>query len=153
MRIRTRRGARLVCLMLLVTASPASSVPQITPPDVHAKLMLLHRGLELIRQRTITRLARGQEPGPEASISKIVSASKQQSISSFGLDLLEVTGTNDTVDTRFDRGFLDSPGNRIAGGTDEVLRNIIAERVLGLPGDIRVDRERAFRDTPSGPQR
>ena len=54
------------------------------------------RGLELIRQRTISLLAQGQQPGPEASISKIVSASKQQLISSFGLDLLEIPSASST---------------------------------------------------------
>ena len=50
----------------------------------------------------------------------------------------------------FQAGFLGSPGIRIAGGSDEILRNIIAERVLQLPGDIRVDRGVAFSDIPSG---
>ena len=40
----------------------------------------------------------------------------------------------------FQEAVLYSPGSRIAGGTDEILRNIIAERVLGLPGDVRVDK-------------
>ena len=46
--------------------------------------------------------------------------------------------------------YLYAPGLRIAGGTDEILKNIIAERVLGLPGDIRVDKGVAFKDLPTG---
>jgi acyl-CoA dehydrogenase-like protein len=45
---------------------------------------------------------------------------------------------------QFQQMLLSSPSMRIAGGTDEILRNIIAERVLGLPGDIRVDKDVAF---------
>ena len=48
------------------------------------------------------------------------------------------------------KGFLFAPAIRIAGGSNEVQRNIMAERVLGLPGDIRTDRDVAFRDLGRG---
>ena len=50
---------------------------------------------------------------------------------------------------QFQQMLLCSPSMRIAGGTDEILRNIIAERVLGLPGDIRVDKDVPFNKIPT----
>ena len=50
---------------------------------------------------------------------------------------------------QFQQMLLSSPSMRIAGGTDEILRNIIAERVLGLPGDIRVDKDVPFNKIPT----
>ena len=50
----------------------------------------------------------------------------------------------------FQEALLSSPASRIAGGTDEILRNIIAERVLNLPGDIRVDKDIPFNRLASG---
>ena len=112
-------------------------------------------GLRLNAARIRTALSRGDTPGPEASISKVVSAVKTQDISDFALDLLAQSGAvmsegQGSAESVFSTGFLYAPGMRIAGGTDEILRNIIAERVLGLPGDIRVDRDKPFTDVPSG---
>ncbi len=50
----------------------------------------------------------------------------------------------------FEEALLYSPALRIAGGTDEIMRNIIAERVLGLPQDVRVDKDVPFREIPTG---
>ena len=113
------------------------------------------KGLKYTKFRTMTALSKGQTPGPEASIGKLVSASKLQDISSYAMDLEDMGGImTDSEDAPleglFQQGYLFSPGYRIAGGTDEILRNIIAERVLGLPGDIRVDKAVPFNQLPKG---
>jgi alkylation response protein AidB-like acyl-CoA dehydrogenase len=112
-------------------------------------------GLKYTRFRSITALSRGQTPGPEASITKTVSATKLQEIASFGMDLLGQAGAimePDSIPAQgwFQEALLYAPGMRIAGGTDEILRNIIAERVLGLPADVRVDKDLPFSDLPKG---
>jgi acyl-CoA dehydrogenase len=111
-------------------------------------------GLRYTTFRTMTALSRGQQPGPEASIAKIVVASKLQDLSAFAMDLEGeagiLQGDAAPMQGMFQGGWLSSPGLRIAGGTDEILRNIIAERVLGLPQDIRVDKDVPFNKIPTG---
>ena len=78
-------------------------------------------------------LSRGETPGPEASITKIVSANKLQNIGAFGMDSLDMAGMLETDDPEiqsFQNAWLGAPGLRIAGGTDEILKNIIAEECL-----------------------
>jgi alkylation response protein AidB-like acyl-CoA dehydrogenase len=113
------------------------------------------QGLKYIKFRTLTALSRGEPAGPQSSIAKVVSASKLQDIAAFGLDLLGMGGTIMDDQTApmgawFQQALLYAPGKRIAGGTDEILRNIIAERVLGLPGDVRADKNLPFNQIPSG---
>jgi alkylation response protein AidB-like acyl-CoA dehydrogenase len=113
------------------------------------------QGLKFTRFRTMTALSRGQTPGPENSIHKLVNASKLQDIASYGLDLMGMAGLvmdDDLAEAyaMFQQALLSSPSARIAGGSDEILRNIIAERVLGLPADIRVDKDRPFSQVPTG---
>jgi alkylation response protein AidB-like acyl-CoA dehydrogenase len=112
-------------------------------------------GLKHTRNRTMTALSRGQTPGPESSIGKIVSALQMQDLGNSAGEMLDQFGIiNDPEIAVMHAGFHGSlmfaPGLRIAGGTDEILKNIIAERVLGLPGDIRVDKDVAFKDMPTG---
>jgi alkylation response protein AidB-like acyl-CoA dehydrogenase len=114
---------------------------------------VLAEGLKLTRFRTMTALSRGQTPGPESSIGKIISANQLQDLSHEAMELEDQYGIiNDPklapMEAAFQQSAMWAPGLRIAGGTDEILKNIIAERVLGLPGDIRVDKDLPFKDAP-----
>jgi alkylation response protein AidB-like acyl-CoA dehydrogenase len=132
--------------------------PAIRNPAVRERLAdwyVRSRGLKYTRFRAITRLSRGQTPGPESSIGKLVTAGKMQEIASFALDLQGAAGAVmdrelAPMQALFQETLLSAPGHRIAGGTDEIMRNIIAERVLGLPGDVRVDRDVPFSQVPTG---
>jgi alkylation response protein AidB-like acyl-CoA dehydrogenase len=107
-------------------------------------------GLKHTGNRTLTAISRGQTPGPEASIGKLVGAPLLQEMQSFGIDLQGIAGS--VIDKEFGAqvGYLAAPGARIAGGTDEIMRNIIAERVLRLPPEPRVDKNLPFQDIPTG---
>ncbi|MBR0967332.1 acyl-CoA dehydrogenase family protein [Tardiphaga sp. 538_B7_N1_4] len=113
------------------------------------------QGIKLTQFRTLTALSRGKEPGPENSIGKLVNASMAQEIADYGLDLMDAGGLAmdpelAPLNMLFQEAFLATPGSRIAGGTDEILRNIIAERVLEMPADIRVDKNIPFNQIPTG---
>ncbi|MFC3580170.1 acyl-CoA dehydrogenase family protein [Sphingomonas hylomeconis] len=112
-------------------------------------------GLRNTRMRTITALSKGQAPGPESSIGKIVAANQLQEIGNSAVEAADQYGiiadpALAPLNAAFHMATMSAPGLRIAGGTDEILRNIIAERVLGLPGEIRVDKDQAFKDLPVG---
>jgi alkylation response protein AidB-like acyl-CoA dehydrogenase len=111
-------------------------------------------GLKYTSYRAISALSKGDRPGPENSIGKLVAGTMLQDIATYAMDLEGAAGVlNDpnVVEAagQFQQMLLSSPSMRIAGGTDEILRNIIAERVLGLPGDIRVDKDVPFNKIPT----
>jgi alkylation response protein AidB-like acyl-CoA dehydrogenase len=123
--------------------------------DKLADWYVMSQGLKYSHFRTMTALSRGQTPGPESSIGKLVTAAKLQSMASFAMDLMEQGGivTDPSLapmTAMFQQTLMTSPSSRIAGGSDEIMRNIIAERVLGLPPDVRVDKDLPFNKLPAG---
>ena len=126
--------------------------PAIEAGDVRQRIAQSYindQGIKLTQMRALSALSRGQMPGPEQSISKVVVAKTMQDMASFALDLAGgdgfVTGADaDPELAKLQGSYLGAAGLRIAGGTDEILRNIIAERVLGLPGDLRPDKHLPF---------
>ena len=111
------------------------------------------QGLKYTKFRTLTALSKGETPGPESSIGKIVSGPKMQDLASFAMDLQGqggiLQGDEDAeMNAAFQNQWMWGAGYRIAGGTDEILRNIVSEQVLGLPQDIRVDKKVPFNELP-----
>jgi len=136
--------------------------PEVRDPASHDRLMQLWVAGEAARltgQRLSAQLAAGQ-PGPEGSAAKYAFATLNQQVSGLELDLLGEEGLRyddwtmrrpDTVDfvgRSPGYRYLRSKGNSIEGGTSEILLNIIAERVLGLPGEIRADKDVPWKDLP-----
>jgi len=112
-------------------------------------------GYQLGKYRTMTALSKGETPGPESSIGKILNANRMQDLANAAIEAEDHYGIISDADLAplqgaFHNAYMWAPGLRIAGGTDEILRNIIAERVLGLPQDVRVDKGVAYKDLPTG---
>jgi alkylation response protein AidB-like acyl-CoA dehydrogenase len=126
------------------------------------RLMLLWTRAEAARLTNVRATGRlGFTPGPEGAIAKLEMAELNQAIYEFCVDLSGVAGLliDDYADAapalagvhgRADvrKAYLRSLANSIEGGTSEVLRDILGGRVLGLPGEPRVDRDVAWKDIP-----
>jgi alkylation response protein AidB-like acyl-CoA dehydrogenase len=133
-----------------------------TDPARRDQLMKLWVAAEVNRLTNIRagQMRRAGTPGPEGSVAKLTFAELNQAISELCVDLLGAEGQlytdydsprRDSVgfftgDPRY--FFLRSRANSIEGGTSEVLRNILGERVLGLPGEPRTDKDLPWRDIP-----
>ncbi|MBT4161906.1 MAG: acyl-CoA dehydrogenase [Gammaproteobacteria bacterium] len=112
-------------------------------------------GLRNTASRAITSLSKGETPGPENSIGKLVAGGMMQDVAKYAIDLQGLGGV--ILDPEIAAGsakvqsmLMRSPGVRIEGGTDQILRNIISERVLGLPEDMRADKGVPFNKIPTG---
>lgn len=115
-----------------------------------AQVYIQGRLLSLTGYRSLTKIAKGGIPGPEGSAMKLVGtrlASMLGDVASKVLGLRSVLLGDDAPDAgAWAQAFLTAPGIHIAGGTDEIMKNIIGERVLGLPKEPQVDRDAPFRE-------
>jgi alkylation response protein AidB-like acyl-CoA dehydrogenase len=136
--------------------------PELRTPGMQDAVLRAWVAAEVARlagARLRQQLAAGQ-PGPEGSAQKLTFARLNQEISALELELLggEALSHDDWSMRRPEQvdflgrspgyRYLRAKGNSIEGGTSEILRNIIAERVLGLPSEFRVDKDRAWKDLP-----
>jgi alkylation response protein AidB-like acyl-CoA dehydrogenase len=144
-------GMRSEDLIRLARESDWNGKPALEDGQVRQKIAdfyIRSSGLKYTGYRTLTALSKGTTPGPESSIGKLVGAPMGQELAAFAIELQGLTGS---AMGAAQEAYLGSPGLRIAGGTDEIMRNILAERVLRLPPEPRLDKDTAFRDVPTGP--
>lgn len=139
------------CLSAEVDGRPA--VDDAAVRSKLAQIAVKQSGLKYTGMRALTALSKGETPGPENSIGKLVAGATMQELAMYALDLQGESGViwdeTSPQNGRFQAILMRSPATRIEGGSDEILRNIIGERVLGLPGDIRVDKNVPFKDIPT----
>jgi alkylation response protein AidB-like acyl-CoA dehydrogenase len=122
-----------------------------------ADVYIRQQVLGYIGQRTRAAVKAGRAPGPEGSVAKLAGALLSRRTSDLGMAIAGAAGQAwEAQDPRGDRwamAVLMAPASRIAGGTDEVQRNIVGERVLGLPKEPAVDRDVPFKELAVGTQR
>jgi alkylation response protein AidB-like acyl-CoA dehydrogenase len=148
------RGPNLEEILTLARSIPRAKGTLADDPMFRQRLALWYvqaEGLRFTQLRSLTALSRGETPGPEMSIGKLVAANRLQDLTERLIEYQDQFGLISDPDYaagggRMQRDLLYAPSLRIAGGTDEILKNIIAERVLGLPGDVRVDKAVPFKE-------
>jgi alkylation response protein AidB-like acyl-CoA dehydrogenase len=114
------------------------------------RALIESRVLKMTNFRSQAARRSGKQPGPEGSVTKLFSAEHNQRLQNLAVDILGPTGmaweggeASATV-----RGFLRSRANTIEGGTSEVMRNILGDRVLGLPREPDASKDMPWKDVP-----
>lgn len=119
-----------------------------------ASVFVEERLLELLSSRIREDVKAGRTPGPQGSVAKLAGAQLSRHAAEVGLELLGASGTawpaDDPDAERWTQALLGAPGSAIAGGTPEIMKNILGERVLGLPREPAVDRDVPFRELKAG---
>jgi len=120
-----------------------------------ADLIIHARVNQYTNQRALDRIRGGQTPGPELSIAKLAGTQLSTMLSEFVASVLGpklVADSGEWGTFSWSQLVLGNPGGRIAGGSDEVMRNIVGERVLGLPKDAGIDSKSPFKELKVGTQ-
>jgi len=117
-----------------------------------ARLLVMSKAAEWTARRARTAQEQGRPQGPEGSLGKLASsyiarAAARVHTQLSGADAL-LTGDDSPMGGVIAEIFVSVPATSIAGGTDEIQRNIIAERVLKMPKEPSVDTDKPFRDVP-----
>ena len=131
----------------------AKTTGRIADPTVRqeiAKLLTLSKTAEWTARRARTAQLSGKPQGPEGSLGKLIASHVARAAANVhtlitGTDAM-LTGTDSPMDGVIAEILISTPAISIAGGTDEIQRNIISERVLRMPKEMRVDTDRPFRD-------
>ena len=141
-----------------------SATQEVLLRDRVTKLYIESELLRLTAQRARAAQKSGN-PGPEGSVAKLAQAEINKRIWETAIDVMGSDGLTfeagyelrqdvgsgiDSVEALAKYQFLRSRANSIEGGTSEIMRNILGERVLGLPGEPRVDKEVPWKDVPRG---
>ena len=140
-----KRGGSFEDLLGLARAMGRDTDPIVR--QALAKVYTQHRARAWAKSRASAAVRLGGKAGPEGSIGKLLWTEAMRQISDTASTILgaKLTADNGEWGTYdWNDHVLGAPGYRIAGGSDEIQRNIIGERVLGLPGEPRVDRDQSF---------
>ncbi|HWM21595.1 MAG TPA: acyl-CoA dehydrogenase family protein [Ilumatobacteraceae bacterium] len=120
-----------------------------------ADLVIRSRVQNMNNQRALDKIRAGQMPGPEMSMAKLGGMMIMRRMGDFVSHVLGpkmIADTGEWGTFAWAQLVLGTPGGRIAGGSDEVMRNIVGERVLGLPKDAGIDSTSPFRELKVGTQ-
>jgi len=139
-------GIDVDALVTIARANSISGRTAISDPAISERIAnawVAAKGLSLLNSSALAQLARGEQPGPEFSVGKLIACSMNQEIARLVLDIGgPATLASEALELQ--QEWLMSARIRLAGGSDEIMAIILAERVLGLPQEPRIDKGLAF---------
>jgi alkylation response protein AidB-like acyl-CoA dehydrogenase len=138
--------------LIMQRAKETGAINDPTTRQEIAKLMVLHKSAEWTARRARSAQDQGKPQGPEGSLGKLASSNVARAAAQVhtmisGADAM-LSGADGVMDGTIAEILISFPASSIAGGTDEIQRNIISERVLKMPKETRFDADKPFKDVP-----